>query len=32
MHVGGGPYDEITKEPIKKSVEPHFAELAECWK
>ena len=32
MHVGGGPYDEITKEPIKRSVEPHFAELARCWK
>jgi hypothetical protein len=32
MHVGGGPYDEITKEPIRRSVEPHFAELARCWK
>lgn len=32
MHVGGGPYDEVTKEPIKRSVEPHFAELARCWK
>ncbi|MEA2748761.1 MAG: hypothetical protein QOI41_2904 [Myxococcales bacterium] len=32
MHVGGGPYDEITKEPIKRSVEPHFTELARCWK
>lgn len=32
MHVGGGPYDEPTKEPIKRSVEPHFAELARCWK
>jgi hypothetical protein len=32
MHVGGGPYDELTKEPIKRSVEPHFAELARCWK
>jgi len=31
MHVGGGPYDEPTKEPIKKSVEPHFRELARCW-
>ena len=31
MHVGGGPYDEITKEPIKRSVEPHFADLARCW-
>lgn len=32
MHVGGGPYDEITKEPMKRSVEPHFPELARCWK
>jgi hypothetical protein len=32
MHVGGGPYDEPTKEPIKRSVEPHFGELARCWK
>ena len=32
MHVGGGPYDEVTKEPIKRSVEPHFADLARCWK
>lgn len=31
MHVGGGPYDEITKEPIKRSVEPHFGDLARCW-
>lgn len=32
MHVGGGPYDEVTKEPMKRSVEPHFGELARCWK
>jgi hypothetical protein len=32
MHVGGGPYDEPTKEPIRRSVEPRFAELARCWK
>jgi hypothetical protein len=32
MHVGGGPYDEVTKEPIKRSVEPHFADLRRCWK
>ncbi len=32
MHVGGGPYDEVTKEPMKRSVEPHFADLARCWK
>jgi hypothetical protein len=32
MHVGGGPYDDVTKEPMKRSVEPHFAELAKCWR
>ena len=32
MHVGGGPYDEPTKEPIRRSVEPRFADLAQCWK
>jgi len=31
MHVGGGPYDEVTKEPIRRSVEPRFADLARCW-
>lgn len=31
MHVGGGPFDEITKEPMKRSVEPRFPELARCW-
>lgn len=28
MHVGGGPYDESTKDPIRGS----GAELARCWK
>jgi hypothetical protein len=32
MHVGGGPYDEPTKEPMKRSVEPRFLDLARCWK
>ena len=32
MHVGGGPYDEPTKEPMKRSVEPRFPDLARCWK
>jgi hypothetical protein len=32
MHVGGGPYDEPTKEPMKRSVEPRFGDLARCWK
>lgn len=31
MHVGGGPFDEVTKEPFKKAVEPHFPEFAQCW-
>ena len=31
MHVAGGPYDEPTKEPFKKAVEPRFPELAQCW-
>lgn len=31
MHVGGGPFDEATKEPFKKAVEPHFPEIKQCW-
>ncbi len=31
MHVGGGPFDEATKEPFKKAVEPHFPDVAQCW-
>jgi hypothetical protein len=31
MHVAGGPFDEATKEPFKKAVEPHFPEIARCW-
>ncbi len=31
MHVAGGPFDEPTKEPFKKAVEPHFPEIAQCW-
>lgn len=31
MHIGGGPNDAVTKEPIKKSVEPHFDELKRCF-
>ena len=31
MHVAGGPFDEPTKEPFKKAVEPHFPEIAPCW-
>ena len=31
MHIGGGPNDAATKEPIAKSVEPHFDELRLCF-
>lgn len=31
MHVGGGPFDEATKQPFKRAVEPHFPEFVECW-
>ena len=31
MHIGGGPNDAPTKEPIAKSVAPHFDELSACW-
>jgi hypothetical protein len=31
MHIGGGPNDSATKEPIAKSVEPHFDELRRCF-
>jgi hypothetical protein len=30
MHVGGGPFDEATKVPFKRAVEPHFPRLAQC--
>jgi hypothetical protein len=32
MHVAGGPFDEPTKVPFKKVVEPRFPELARCWR
>lgn len=31
MHIGGGPYDDITKEPIRKSVQPHFEAFRRCY-
>ena len=31
MHIGGGPNDALTKEPIAKSVEPHFDEFRRCF-
>jgi hypothetical protein len=32
MHVGGGPFDEVTKEPFRKAVAPHHPEMAICWR
>ncbi|MBI5533911.1 MAG: hypothetical protein HY898_14410 [Deltaproteobacteria bacterium] len=31
MHIGGGPNDAATKEPIKLSVEPHFDAFRKCY-
>lgn len=31
MHIGGGPNDNATKDPIGKSVEPHFDEFRKCF-
>jgi hypothetical protein len=31
MHIGGGPNDPPTKEPIKRSVEPHFDAFRRCF-
>lgn len=31
MHVAGGPFDEETKKPFLKAVEPRYPELARCW-
>lgn len=31
MHVGGGPFDELTKQPFLRAVEPRYAELARCF-
>jgi hypothetical protein len=31
LHIGGGPNDAPTKEPIKRSVEPHFDALRRCF-
>jgi len=31
LHIGGGPNDDVTKAPIQRSVEPHFAALRECF-
>ncbi|WP_437694150.1 hypothetical protein [Sorangium sp. So ce176] len=31
MHIGGGPHDDYTKEPIKRSIAPHFDEFRRCF-
>lgn len=31
MHIGGGPNDAVTKEPIRRSVEPHFDAFRRCF-
>jgi hypothetical protein len=31
MHIGGGPNDAPTKDPIKRSVAPHFDDFKRCF-
>ena len=31
MHIGGGPNDAPTKEPIRRAVEPHFDAFRRCF-
>lgn len=31
MHIGGGPNDAVTKEPIHRSVIPHYDEFRRCF-
>lgn len=31
MHIGGGPNDDVTKAPIKRSVAPHFDAMRACF-
>ena len=31
MHIGGGPNDQVSKQPIADSVKPHFDALRACW-
>ena len=31
MHIGGGPNDDVTKDPIRRSVQPHFDEFRRCF-
>jgi len=32
MHIGGGPNDQVSKQPIADSVKPHFDALRACWR
>ena len=32
MHIGGGPNDQPSKQPIADSVRPHFDELRRCFR
>jgi hypothetical protein len=31
MHIGGGPNDDVTKDPIRRSVHPHFDAFRRCF-
>lgn len=31
MHIGGGPNDDVTKDPIRRSVAPHFEAFRRCY-
>ncbi len=31
MHIGGGPNDNATKQPIRDAVKPHYDELRACY-
>lgn len=31
IHIGGGPNDDPTKDPIRRSVHPHFDAFRRCW-
>jgi hypothetical protein len=31
MHIGGGPNDDETKDPIRRSVSPHFDDFRRCF-
>jgi hypothetical protein len=31
MHIGGGPNDDETKDPIRRSVAPHFDDFRRCF-